>query len=60
MTSLNTTASWVIVERKTGNSVCEIFSPTLAASVRPDYEAVPILGYLQRLNIKIKNEDAKT
>jgi len=59
MTSLNTTASWVIVERKTGKAVCEIFSPTLAASVKPDYEAVPVLEYLVRLTKTIKDEDAQ-
>lgn len=45
------TASWVVVDRKTGGAVLETFSASVAAKVnRAAYEVVPILEWLQRLN----------
>jgi len=50
--SLEITASWVIVEKSTGKAIMETFNATLAARVKGEFEAVPILEYLQGLNGK--------
>jgi hypothetical protein len=52
MSSLNHTASWVIRERATGLVILETFSPVVVRHLKPQYEAVPILEYLQALNRK--------
>lgn len=52
MSSLNTTASWIIRRRDTKEVVMETFSLRTAQAVRPEFEAVPILEYLQSLNVK--------
>ena len=52
--SLEITASWVIVEKSTGKAIMETFNATLAARVKSEFEAVPILEYLQSLNGKAK------
>ena len=52
MSSLNRTASWVIRERATGLVILETFSPAVVRHLKPQYEAVPILEYLQSLNRK--------
>jgi len=57
MSSLNKTASWVIVESATGKPICETFSiGTVSAINKAKYKAVPILEYLQEFNRKVKNE----
>jgi hypothetical protein len=52
MSSLNRTASWVIRERATGQVIMETFSPVVVRHLKPQYEAVPILEYLQSINGK--------
>jgi len=57
MTSLSRTASWVIVDRETGEGVVELFDRALVDRInQKKYKAVPILEYLQNLNAKIKQE----
>jgi len=47
--------SWVIRDKTTKQGVFETFNPELVAKVNTaKYEAVPILEYLQELNLKIK------
>lgn len=52
--SLQTTASWVIVELSTGKAVFETFNETLATKHlnTVQFKAVPILEWLQSLNKK--------
>ena len=51
------TASWVIRDKTTKKGVFETFNPELVAKVNTArYEAVPILQYLQELNLEIKNK----
>ena len=51
--SLRNTASWVICNKATGESIMETFNPDVAAKVNTaKYEAVPILDYLHSLNKK--------
>lgn len=49
------TASWVIRERATGRAILETFKP-VPASLKPEYEAIPILEYLQSINRKIQED----
>ena len=50
-----TPASWVIINKATGEGVFETFSPKLISRINAaKYEAVPILKYLQALNARIK------
>ena len=48
------TASWVVIEIKTGNVMFETFSQSLVNAISDKYKAVPILEYLQSVNAKIK------
>lgn len=49
------TASWVIREKATKRGIYETYNPDLVAKLNTQkYEAVPILEYLQELNLKIK------
>ena len=49
------TASWVIINKATGEAVFETFSPKLVSRINAaKYEAVPILEYLQAINARIK------
>jgi hypothetical protein len=51
MTSLKTTASWVIVDNETNKPLFETFSKKIANSINKDrYKSIPILEYLQNLN----------
>ena len=51
--SLRKTASWVIRNKATGESIMETFNPDVAAKVNTaKYEAMPILEHLQSLNRK--------
>lgn len=52
MTSLNRTASWVIVRRAEQKAVLETYNLATADQFRADpaYEVVPILEWLQRVN----------
>ncbi len=47
--SLTRTASWVIRNRDTGEVICETFQD-IGHKLKPEFEAVPILEYLQSLN----------
>ena len=47
------TASWVIVNKKTGNAIYETFSEKYAAAINLEkYSVVPVLEWLQGLNKK--------
>ena len=49
------TASWIIVNRATGQVVFETFQLSVAGKVNTDkYEVVPILEWLQRINRQSK------
>jgi hypothetical protein len=54
MTSLNKTASWVIVDKLTNKAIVEIYSEQTANIIQRNhssaYKAVPILQYLQEFN----------
>lgn len=59
MTSLERTASWVIVWRAIGYPIRETFNAATADEYRkhPDlYEVVPILEWLQRVNRKARDD----
>jgi hypothetical protein len=57
MTSLLTTASWVIRKRDTGEVIMETFNKQIIEKLNAEkYEAIPILEYLQSLNSKTKQE----
>lgn len=57
MTSLDRVASWVIVNRATGEAICETFNARLAETVRQDrFTAIPIATYLGNLNSAIKEQ----
>lgn len=54
------TASWVIVDIKTGESVLETFSEKLAKSVNTEsYKVVTSLEWLQSINKKLKEDQKK-
>lgn len=47
--------SYVIVDKRTGQSVCEIWQKSVADKINTDkYRAVPIMEYLQQINRDIK------
>jgi hypothetical protein len=51
MTSLKSTASWVIVDNETNKPLFETFSKKIASSINKNrYKAIPILEYLQNFN----------
>lgn len=58
MTSLNKTASWVVVYKDSNKPVIEIFSQKTANTIQTKhsdiYKVVPILQYLQDFNRRIK------
>jgi hypothetical protein len=55
MTSLNKTASWVIVSKQSGKAVLETFDSSLVNCINQKlYKAVPILEYLQNFNKSLK------
>jgi hypothetical protein len=55
MTSLNKTASWVIVDKTNNKAVFETFCYEFADTInKTKYEAVPILEYLQNFNKGLK------
>jgi len=44
-------ASWVIIEKSTGNAICEIFTESITKKINTEkYTVMPILEYLQSLN----------
>lgn len=52
-------ASWVIINKATGNAVMETFNRRYAEAVNNEkYQAVPVLEYLHGLNRKIKEKAA--
>ena len=52
------TASWVIVNLETDESLFETFDPAKVAALNTaKYKAVPILEWLQHLNRKYKSQD---
>lgn len=49
------TASWVIVSKQTGKPLFETFQASIISKINTaQYEAVPILTYLQQLNRSLK------
>jgi hypothetical protein len=57
MSDERTTASWVIREKETGVVIMETFDKKKIDALNESrYEAVPILTYLQELNMRIKRE----
>ncbi len=51
MSSLNRTASFVIVSKATGEAVAEVFNRKAVSKINTaKYDVVPILQYLQSLN----------
>ena len=46
------TESWVIIDKQTGKAVAEIYDPRKVALLKPDFHAVPVETYLQRINGK--------
>jgi hypothetical protein len=45
------TASWVIIDKQTGEALFETFQASIISKINTArYEAVPILTYLQGLN----------
>lgn len=49
-------ASWVLVDRKSGRAVMETFVETTALSADRDrYEVFPILEWLQRVNVAARS-----
>lgn len=49
------TASWVIINKATGNPLLETFNPKYVAALNTEkYSAVPIMEYLTTLNARIK------
>jgi hypothetical protein len=55
MTSLNKTASWVIVDKTNNKAIHETYSYEFANMInKTKYEAVPILEYLQNFNKGLK------
>ena len=50
------TASWIIVNKATGQAVFETFNENTAKAINTRlYEAIPILEYLQQLNRSLKS-----
>lgn len=45
-------ASWVIRHRNTGAVIMEVFDRRTVERLRDEYEAVPILTYLESLNAR--------
>lgn len=57
MSSLSTTASWVIVRLEDNKPMFETFNQALTQAInKQKYKAVPILEYLQEFNRKVKND----
>lgn len=55
MTSLSSTASWVIVNKLTNKAVIEMYDLELVKKINTmKYRAIPILEYLQTFNQKVK------
>ncbi len=49
------TASWVIINKATGNPLLETFNPAYIQALNTErYKAVPIMEYLTTLNANIK------
>jgi len=49
------TASWVIIDKETGEAILETFNESFVKNLKDQYKAVPILEYLQNLNKELKN-----
>lgn len=55
MSSLETTASWVIVSFATGQAVLETYSEAVAQAINTDkYKAVPIYDWLASINQQLR------
>jgi len=55
MTSLSSTASWVIVNKLTNTAVIELYDYSIVQKINTmKYKAVPILEYLQTFNQEVK------
>lgn len=46
------TQSWIIIDKRNGKAVAEIYDPRKVALLKPDFEAVPVENYLQSINWK--------
>ena len=46
------TDSWIIIDKRTGKAVAEIYDPRKVALLKPDFYAVDVETYLQSINGK--------
>jgi hypothetical protein len=44
------TNSWIVIDKRTGKAVAEIYDPRKVALLKPDFHAVPVETYLQSIN----------
>jgi hypothetical protein len=44
--------SWIIIDKRTGKAVAEIYDSRKVALLKPDFYAVPVETYLQSINGK--------
>jgi hypothetical protein len=44
--------SWVIIDKRTGKAVAEIYDPRKIPLLKPNFQAVPVEIYLQSINGK--------
>lgn len=52
---MENSASWVVIDKKTGKALFETFTCELCQSINTsEYKVIPIMEYLQDLNRKIK------
>lgn len=53
--------SWVVVQKGTNISVCEIFNRKIAEKINfKKYEILSTLDYLNKLNVDIRNNERYT
>jgi len=46
------TDSWIIIDKRTGKAVAEIYDPRKVSLLKPDFYALPVETYLQTINGK--------
>jgi hypothetical protein len=46
------TQSWIIIDKRNGQAVAEIYDPRKIALLKPNFQAVPVETYLQSINGK--------
>lgn len=60
MSSLNHTASWAIRRKGDLHAIIETWDAAVVARLnRAEYEAIPILQYLQQINAAARQEQAR-